>query len=381
MIERLVKLPLKQSLFLFGPRNTGKSTLVKYRYGSDFSLRIDLLLPSEEAKFNRDPEELIAIVAASPKDHIVIDEIQKVPKLLEVVHYLIESTDKYFIMTGSSAKKLKAGGANLLAGRAFIYNLHAFSFIEVTDFFDLHNALNWGMLPKIFQLETAGDKNKFLQAYSHTYLKEEIWAEHFIRKLEPFRHFLEVAAQMNGKIINFHKIARDVGVDDKTVVNYYSILEDTLLGFFLPGFNNSFRKQLSSQPKFYFFDVGVSRALALNLSVLVSPGTSYYGEIFEQFIVLECIKLADINNLEFKFNYLQTKDGVEIDLVVTRPNKPLLCIEIKSSTSVSPDDLRSFINITSDFACEAVCFSNDKVAKSFGEVTVLPWQQGLRKFF
>ncbi|MEK6733897.1 MAG: AAA family ATPase, partial [Pseudomonadota bacterium] len=382
MIPRLLKLPEAQSYFLFGPRNTGKSTLLNSYYNKDNCIMFNLLDPNLENRFARDPVELVRIVKALPENtrYIVIDEIQKVPKLLDIVHQLIETTDKYYVMSGSSARKLKYGGANLLAGRAFVYNLFPFSFIELGEQFDLDNALAWGTLPKIKALKTNEDKKRFLDSYSHTYLREEIWAEHFIKDLDPFRKFLEVAAQMNGMIINFHKIAQDVGVDDKTIKRYYAILEDTLIGFFLDGFQNSFRKRLSIKPKFYFFDSGVARSLARMLTIPVLPRTSIYGEAFEHFIILECIKLSSYYNKDYRFSYLRTKDDAEIDLIIERPGKPILFIEIKSTDNVTRESISSFIKLSKEFGrCEAICLSKDPYPKNIDNVTVLPWKEGLIK--
>src|SRR5262249_49338830 len=154
-------------------------------------------------------------------------------------------TNKIFVMRGSSARKLKREGVNLLAGRAFVFHLFPLTFLELGDQFDLDFVLQWGSLPQVFGFDEKNERSQFLLAYANTYLKEEIWNEHFIRNLNPFRKFLEVAAQRNGKIVNYSNIARDVGVDDKTVVSFFSLLEDTLVGFFLEPFHNSFRKRLS----------------------------------------------------------------------------------------------------------------------------------------
>jgi len=384
IIPRLLKLPKEQSFFLFGPRNTGKSTLITHSYNKDDSITFNLLDPSLEDRFARDPQELARIVESLPEKikYVIIDEIQKLPKLLDVIHHLSETNDKCYIMTGSSARKLKYGGANLLAGRAFVYNLFPFSFHELQDKFNLDQALAWGLLPKIQKYSDDSDKKQFLDSYSHTYLKEEIWAEHLVKDLDPFRKFLEVAAQMNGKIINFHKIALDVGVDDKTIKKYYAILEDTLIGFFLEGFENSFRKRLSNKPKFYFFDTGVVRSLSRMLSVPVLPHTYMYGEIFEHFIILECIKLSNYYNNDYKFTYLRTKNDAEIDLVVERPNKPILFIEIKSSDNVTQEAISSYSKLCKDFGeCEAICLSNDPYAKTIHNIKVLPWKEGIIKYF
>lgn len=384
MLPRLLKLPKKRSFFLFGARNTGKSTLIAAQFDHKHALWIDLLDSFQEDHFAKHPNELLALVEGMPNQqtHVVIDEIQKVPRLLDTVHRLIESSRKYFVLTGSSARKLKYGGANLLAGRAFVYNLYPFSYLELKERFNLQSALQWGLLPSIHFFETDEERLRFLQAYALTYLKEEIWAEQFIRSLDPFRHFLEVAAQSNGKIINYAKISRDVGVDDKTIKQYYSILEDTLIGFFLEPFQNSFRKRLSQKPKFYFFDIGIVRALTHTLSLPLQPSTSVYGDAFEYFVILECIKLASYFKPEFRFSYLLTKDGVEVDLIVERPGMPLLFIEIKSSSIVLKETLSNFITLTADVgSCEAVCFSQYPHIKQYRHVKVLPWQVGIREYF
>jgi predicted AAA+ superfamily ATPase len=383
MFPRLLALPKNRSYFLFGARNTGKSTLVDLQHHEN-SLRIDLLNSDEETRFIRDPIELQRIVEKLPETttHVIIDEIQKAPKLLDVVQILMGKTTKNFVMTGSSARKLKHGGANLLAGRAFVYHLFPLSSIELGKDFDLDAMLRWGSLPNIYTCESDQERQDFLHAYAHTYLKEEIAAEQIVRQLDSFRRFLEVAAQCNGTIVNYANIARDVGVDSKTVKSYYEILEDTLIGFFLEPFHNSFRKRLSLKPKFYFFDPGVVRALARLTTIPLAPQTMAYGMAFEHFIILECFRLAAYYNREFRFSYLRTPNDTEIDLLVERPGKPLLCIEIKSATMVSSQSLRSFMSLTKDLSgSEAICLCNEKYAKKIEHVTVLPWQLGIKEYF
>jgi predicted AAA+ superfamily ATPase len=383
-IPRLLQLPEKKHFFLFGARNTGKSTLIEQVYSSKTTLLIDLLDTTEEDRFGRNPHALEQMVEMLPSfiTHVVIDEIQKIPRLLDIVQRLMKKSGKYFVMTGSSARKLKRGGANLLAGRAFVYHLFPFTSIELGSYFNLDHALQWGTLPQIFTYENNDEKREFLQAYAHTYLKEEIWGEHFIRQLDPFRRFLEVAAQCNGKIINYTNIARDVGVDDKTIRSYYSILEDTLIGFFLEPFHHSFRKRLSHKPKFYFFDTGVTRALSHLTTVPLLPRTSAYGDAFEHFIILECMRLASYHRLDYRFSYLRTPNDVEIDLIVERPGKPLLCIEIKSTADIQSVDIGSFMRLCADIpGSEAICLCNEKYPKKMENVTVFPWQQGLEQYF
>lgn len=383
MRDRLLKLVSEYSFFIFGARGVGKSSLLKARFTDSAVIWIDLLNPETEAYFARDPNALKAIAEnTAPNIPIIIDEVQKLPKLLDVVHSVIEARKQVFILTGSSARKLKRGAANLLAGRAFVYHLFPFSFLELGDEFQLPSALQYGLLPQVVNFEDPALKVKYLEAYAHTYLKEEVVAEQLIKNLDPFRRFLEVAGQMNGKPINIHSIARDVGVDDKTVLNYFSILEDTLLGFFLEPFHHSFRKRLGKQAKFFFFDIGIARALARTLSIETSPQTSYYGEIFEQFIIIEVYKLCQYFKPEYRLSFIRTKDDLEVDLVVDRPGLPTLLIEIKSATQVHEAMLQSLKSIAKDLPnCEAICLSQDPHAKTLETIKVYPWMSGLKQYF
>lgn len=389
-IQRLLTLSKRHSVLLFGARGTGKSTLLQQLFPVEQVKRFDLLEAETEMRLSQNPDELRNIVYALPEDitHVIIDEVQKIPKLLDIIHLLIEEKastrkKKIFIITGSSARKLKRGCANLLAGRAFEYHLFPFSFIELGEKFDLSEALNYGLLPMVYELrDSKEDKEKFLITYAHTYLQQEIIAEQVVRNLNPFRRFLEVSAQCNGKIINYSNIALDVGASEITVKQYFEILEDTLIGFFLEPFQHSFRKRLSMKPKFYYFDIGVARALARLLSVFVVPENSYYGEVFEHHVILECWKLAKYFKPEYRLSYLQTKDGVEVDLVIDRPGDKYLFIEIKSTNNVKKEQLSTFQRLVTDFGeCEAVCFSRDSHAKQLNEIRVFPWQEGIKKFF
>lgn len=384
MFPRLRKFSKKQSFFLFGPRGTGKSTLLKVRFNQAECLWLDLLDSSIEDRFIRNPSEINSIVKAlaSEMKYIIVDEIQKVPKLLDEVHRLIEETDKIFILTGSSARRLKREGANLLAGRAFVYHLYTLSCFELGKQFNLNEVLHFGTLPRIFNLHEKEEKNEFLRSYADTYLKEEIWNEQIVRKLQPFRLFLDVAAQCNGTIINYANIARDVGVDGKTIKEYFSILEDTMIGFFLEPFHNSLRKRLVGKPKFYFFDLGVVRSLSRRLSVPLIPKTAAYGSAFEHFVLLEFIRLGSYFQPDYRFSFIRTTSDVEVDLVIERPNKPLLCIEIKSAEIVDEMKIKSFIKITKEIPnCEAIVLSQDRFMKKFDHVTCYPWKQGIKQYF
>ena len=381
MIPRSVHLPEKSSYFLFGARGTGKSWLLKQTYPQ--ALIFDLLERVVEQNLFLDPGSFTAQVRAhfrSSEAPVVVDEIQKVPWLLDEVHRLLEGEfpDKQFVLTGSSARKLKAGGANLLAGRASIRSLFPFSSYELGNQFELNRALQWGTLPKVWNATSDEQRFDILEAYALTYLKEEVWAEQIIRKLEPFRRFLEVAAQCNGKIINASSIARDVGANPKTVQGYYEILEDTLLGFHLDAFHFSLRKRLKTAPKFYLFDNGVARALSRSLNIPLKSQTSQFGELFEAFVVNEIHKMNIYGKLQFKLSYLQTAAGVEIDLVIERPGKPVALVEIRSAQSVRADHLTSLNKIAELFPdAEVYCLSLEIVEKVFGRVRVMHWQKGI----
>lgn len=382
MQERLLALPKNYSFFLFGARGVGKSTLIQNSFDQKEAFWIDLLDPSVEDRYIKNPAVLLQEVQALPETirYVIIDEIQKVPKLLDVVHSLIESTSKYFILTGSSARKLKHGGANLLAGRAFVKHLYPFTFTELREQFNLDQALAIGMLPKVWDFKTREEQWEFLEAYTYTYLKEEIWAEHLIQKLEPFRKFLEVAAQGNGKIINYSNIAKDCGVDDKTVKTYFSILEDTWAGFTLEPYQHSFRKRLAKKPKFYFFDVGIARTLARTHRIGLTPQTFSYGDYFEQFVITECYKLCQYFRPDYRLNFLRTKDDLEIDLVIERPGKSLIFIEIKSATQVDESMLSNLKKIRPEFPdAKLWCISNDPITKIFSNevIQAFSWEGAL----
>ena len=382
MIHRILNPTHTSSYFLFGPRGTGKTTLVRTLIRPEEALFIDLLDPAEEDLFLRSPGELEARVKALPPagTWVVIDEIQKAPRLLDLVHKLIESSVRKFVMTGSSGRKLRRGASNLLAGRAFVYRLHPLTHREVGDAFDLEHALRWGTLPRVHQLGDSRDKDDYLRAYALTYLKEEIIAEQVIRKLAPFRQFLEVAAQGNGKIVNYSKIAEDVGADTKTVQSYFSILEDTLVGTLLPPYHASIRKRQRSNPKFYLFDPGVKRALDRTLSVPLQDGTYAFGSAFEHFVILEALRLSCYRANDWALSYLRTKDDAEIDLVIERPGLPVALVEIKSTHNVRERDVAPVRRFVPDFgACEAFCLSLDPHEKKLGQVWCFPWQKGLEK--
>lgn len=380
MIPRLISPLPGHSFFLFGARGTGKSTFLKEYFNHSATLWIDLLDPEQEDRYARNPSELSQQIAADQQywEWVVIDEVQKVPKLLDIVHSTVEKVNLRFALTGSSARRLKKDTVNLLAGRAFVYNLFPLTHRELGPSFDLDRALRYGTLPTLLWMKTEEEYQAYLRAYSLTYLKEEVWAEHFIRKLDPFRKFLEIAAQSNGEIINYSNIARDVGADHKSVASYFEILEDTLLGFILEPFHLSIRKRQLQSPKFYFFDPGVVRALTRMLTVPLKPKTYAYGRAFEHFVIVEIIRLNSYYKKDYRFSYLNTKDGVEIDLIVERPGQTAVLVEIKSTVQVTEQDVRQLTRFKKDLPnSEAFCLSQDPVRKEINGVLTFPWKEGI----
>lgn len=384
MINRIQKLNKNNSFFLFGARGTGKTTLLKKHFSDKNTLWIDLLTDADEESYGRNPDALSHVLDSKKYRRVVIDEVQKAPKILDVVHHEMEKNKTIqFILTGSSARKLKRGSANLLAGRAFTYHLYPLTHLEIGDSFVIRDALEFGTLPKLMGYKTREDKNEFLRAYVKTYLREEIQMEQLVRQLNPFRNFLEAAAQSNGTIINYSKIAREAGIDDKTVANYFSILEDTLIGFLLPSFHRSVRKQQQESPKFYFFDPGVTRALNETLRVELLPQTFAFGNAFEHWIILECHRFNEYKKLDFKLSYLRTKDNAEIDLILQRPGETELLVEIKSTDRVMEEHLSQLNRFQKDWdvSCEAQVWSLDTTEKKIEGVACLHWKTAFERYF
>lgn len=385
MIQRIVN-PLKtRSFFLFGPRGAGKTTALQTLFGPKGAIYINLLDLETQDQLLLDPTRFLGMIGG-PQERlkpVIIDEIQKFPRLLDYVHSEIQKSKRIFIMTGSSSRRLKQKGVNFLAGRASVYHLYPFTALEIGDSFDLKRALERGGLPEAYLASTDEEFREFLSAYVGTYLQKEIQEEQWVRNLAPFRKFLQVSAQMNGKIINKSRIAQEVGVDDVTVANYFEILEDTILGFYLPAFDRSLRKSQKKAPKFYLIDPGVKRALDRSLSVPLISETSAFGEAFEHWIVLEIHKMISYLRLDWEMSYLRTKDDLEIDLVIKRPGLPLLEIEIKSKKQVRESDAKVLETLGRDLdlGAERILISQDSLERRLGSTWALPWQKALKEIF
>ncbi|MEI8026921.1 MAG: ATP-binding protein [Pseudomonadota bacterium] len=385
MIRRLCNLTKSNSFFLFGPRGTGKTTMILEQFASEKAVYVDLLDIDLMDQLLLDPSRFKQLIDSPENYHksVIVDEVQKFPRILDVVHFQIQSRKRQFILTGSSSRRLKQQSSNLLAGRAWVYNLYPLSTLELGESFNLKKALEVGGLPEAYIQEDQNSSHEYLKAYTSTYLQKEIQQEQWVRKLDPFRRFLAIAAQMNGKVVNRSKIAKEAGVDDTTVANYFEILEDTLLGFYLPAYHKSARKSQTLSPKFYFIDPGIKRALDRTLTVNLLPQTFAWGDAFEHWVILEIVKNVSYSRLDWSFSFIRTKDGVEIDLVIERPGIPALFIEIKSKNLVNESDAKSLETLgrDTDPDAERWLLSLDPLDRFFGKTRALHWQKAITELF
>lgn len=388
--------PLKlRSFFIFGARGTGKTWLLRRLFRpEEVAVQIDLLDEVRYLDHLSDPKLLEKLVRSAIKKlnqepqakWIIIDEVQRLPKLLNSVHLLLEDPEChskiFFALTGSSARKLKRGGANLLAGRALTYHLFPLTYAEAGEDWPLESFLHWGSLPAVVTAGSEQLQKEILMAYVGTYIKEEIKEEQIVRQIEPFARFLEAASQANTTVIQYSKIARAAMVNEKAVSRYFEILEDTLIGFFLEPFSRSTRERTVARAKFYFIDPGLVRALSRLLNSKIEPKSYAWGKAFEHFFILECYKRSNYARDDAKFSYLLTKDGAEIDLIVERGRNAPLCIEIKSGERVDEVVVRKLVSITESVpqGVPLVVYDGPDELEIEG-VAVLPWRVALERYF
>lgn len=338
MYSRFIKHPENKSFFLFGPRGTGKTTWVKSAFQD--SVYIDLL---EAELFNdllANPQRLENLVPPDFNGWVIIDEIQRVPDLLHEIHRLIETRKYKFIITGSSPRKLKGKGPNLLAGRALTLFMHPLSITELGSDFRLEHSLKYGQLPSVY---TEADPKKYLEAYVSTYLEEEIRQEGLTRNLSAFVRFLETSSFSQGSVLNISSVARESSVERKVVENYFSILNDLRIAYRIPVFSRRAKRRLAVHPKFYFFDTGVYRTLR-PMGPLDAP-QEIDGIALETLFLQEIIAHNSSLDLGYKIFYWRTSNGREVDFVLYGP-RGLLAFEIKRTariTSAMLVGLKSFV--------------------------------------
>jgi len=338
MYSRFINPPKAKSFFLFGPRGTGKTTWVKSAFPkADY---IDLLEAELFNDLTANPQRLSNFIPPDFKDWVIIDEIQRIPDLLHEVHRLIETKKCHFILTGSSPRKLKRKGPNLLAGRALTLSMHPLSVAELGDDFRLDHSLRYGQLPSVY---AEADPKKYLEAYVKTYLEEEIRQEGLTRNLSAFARFLEAASFSQGSVLNISSVARECHVERKVVDSYFSILEDLMIGYRIPIFSKKAKRRLAVHSKFYFFDVGVYRTLR-PMGPLDAP-EEVDGIALETLFLQELIALNSALDFGYKIFYWRTSNGREVDFVLYGP-KGLLAFEIKRTsriTSAMLGGLKSFL--------------------------------------
>lgn len=340
---RFFEPPQESSFFLFGPRGTGKSTLIRNLYKD--ALWLDFLKPQTLRTYAARPEALYDLLAANKSiKSIVIDEIQKVPEVLSVVHDVIESRDKrQFILTGSSSRKIKRSGSDLLAGRALNYTLHPFMASELGTDFELALALEFGLLPLVCQ---AQDKEQVLQAYISLYLQEEIQAEGLVRNIGTFARFLEGFSFSHGAILNTTNVAKECEVARKTVEAYTHILSDLLLMHELPVFSKHAKRDLIKSNKVFYFDAGVYNALRPR-GFLDQPG-SIIGSSLEGLVMQNLLAWNDYSKRKSEIYYWHTKTGLEVDFIVYS-DKELVAIEVKHTKNPGPSDIKSLHAFRQDY--------------------------------
>lgn len=367
-----IDLPPGQSAFLWGARKTGKSTYLKEKFPG--SLVFDFLKSDLFIEFSKNHsllrEQLLAQSKAVLRHPVILDEVQKIPQILDEVHWLIENKGLQFILCGSSARKLKRGQANLLGGRAWRYEMFPLTTIE-TGSVDLLRALNHGLIPAHY---LQNNYKRSLKAYVRDYLKEEVFNEGLTRNIPAFSRFFDAMGYSHGELTNYSNIARECGVDSKTVKEYYQILIDTLLGRMVEPFKRRKNRQtISKASKFYLFDVGVAGAIT-NREIHEEKG-ELFGKAFEHFILMQIAAHSSYNELDYEINFWRTKSGMEVDFIL---GKGEIAIEVKGSSRVDNRDLKSlsaFIEEYSPRKAFVVC--NEKAKRVHGQITVIPWRMFL----
>ena len=350
---------MDEAMFLFGGRQTGKSTLLKERFPK--AVYIDLLKSDVRNRFKQHPEEFReSLLRYPPETLVIVDEIQKVPDLLDEVHWLMVEKGLWFILSGSSARKIKKSGANNLGGRAIPETLFPLVSAEIPDF-DLERAVQNGMIPRHYMVANARNR---MRAYIDLYLKEEIIEEALVQNVDEFVRFMEVAAIMDGEILNYENVASDCEVSANTVKAYYKILVDTLLGFEVPAYRKVIKRKLYKSPRFYYFDVGIANHLTKRYHL--APKTPEYGHAFEHLIMQEIVAYLGYTNSDEELTYWHTYENLEVDAVI---GDARVAIEIKSKEHIDHDDKKGVTEFAKEHPdTKQILVSRDRISRRSGDV-------------
>ena len=378
MYNRILNLDLteQQTCFLWGPRQTGKSTLIRTMFPR--ARRYDLLLADVYRALIDRPElireECLAegLDGDSQDDPIVIDDVQRIPELLNEVHWLVENRGLRFLLCGSSARKLKRGGGNLLGGRAVRYQLHPLVAAEIPEF-SLDKALNAGLLPRHY---LSARPRRLIQAYVGDYLREEIAAEALTRNIPAFSRFLEVAALSNGELINYNTTAAECGVSAPTAKGYFQILEDTLIGSMVPAFRRRAKRRVVGAPRFYFFDIGVVAHLTGRGHV--QPGSELFGRAFEHFIFMELSAYSSYTGTFFPVSFWRTTSGHEVDFIFED-----VALEVKSTSRIQDRHLKGIRAFKEEFnIARYLVVSRESAPRQTSDgILILPWRDFLDRLW
>lgn len=363
-----------KSVLLLGPRQTGKTTLIKRL---ELDLFISMIIPSVRQSYERSPELLLGEIQGLKKKMptVVLDEVQKVPDILDVVQYAIDNSLANFILTGSSARKLRRwGDVNLLPGRVVSFKLDPFNFKELSEK-NISDFIMYGSLPGIYSVKNKNDKERDLEAYVTTYLEEEVRSEALIRNIGPFARFLELSASESGSIINLRKLSQEIGVSHSTIASYYQILEDCLIIERIESISESkTRKKLTRSDKYLFFDMGVRRVSAREG---VKPSKESLGKLFEQFIGLEFIRLTRNLHKKIKLKFWRDPDGPEVDWVLDTGNL-FIPIEVKWTNLPKKNDvkhLKVFLSEYKNSKCGYIICQCQRRIKLDENIYAIPWQE------
>ena len=373
-IDRFLELdlPSRQSAFLWGPRKTGKTTFLRKKFPK--SVLFNFLETDLFFEVSKTPsllrQRILGLTPAQLQHPIILDEVQKIPAVMDEVHYLIEEKGLRFILCGSSARKLRRGHANLLGGRAWRYEMLPFVSAELPRL-DLLKGLNNGMLPSHYLQD---DAQMSLRAYLQDYLKEEVANEGLVRNMPAFSRFFDAMSYSHGEMLNFANIARDCGVDAKTVREYYQILVDTLLGRFVEPFKRSQdRGVITRAAKFYLFDVGV--AGCVQRRKIHEPKGDVFGRAFEHFIFMELVAYREYSRKDFEINYWRTKSGLEVDFIL---EKGMVALEVKGASRLDSADMRGMRSFVDQYRPQkAIMVSQERESRLSGDIRIVPWRDFL----